>query len=389
MPRPDHVRLNLLAQLRRHIENCHAPGDKLPSQRELAVSYGGTASTIRRALGVLQKEGIVAAVPRVGWVRAPLAEKISENVVRAERKTLRVGLISRRRRLDWDNHDILRELMNEARRRGVEVVEVPNPRQSYPTRARARVELIQVPWNAFDVGMLVEIEDPITLGSPLLTGKRVLSVDQDSTMFGLNSIHFANWEAGVIAARYLYDMGHRRFSVTDEVNSEGRVCDPSWTARRLGFESTLSMLGGIIRPEWRIAVQRGGRPKPGYTFKRAIGAWAHLPADERPTALFAMSGFQMPSIIQAMRDHDLSTPEDMSIISVGWKMEERLMMGLELTMIYLSFEQLIRRTYEAAAEVARRPVLAPGSPPLNVVLPVTLVEGNSTRAQAVKPNEYA
>jgi DNA-binding transcriptional regulator YhcF (GntR family) len=389
MGRPDHLRFGLLGQLRRQIENSQKPGDKLPSQRELALSYGGTPSTVRRALEVLQKEGLVTVVPRVGWVRTPLGEKTSENVVRVERKAFRVGMISRRRRLDWDNHDILRELLNEGRRRGIEVVEVPNPRQSYPTRSRARVELVQVPWNTFDVGLLVEIEDPVTLTSPMLTGKRVLSVDQDSTAYGLNSISFANWECGTIAARYLYELGHRRFSVTDEVNSEGRICDPSWTARRLGFESTLSTLGGIIRPEWRIAVQRGGRAKPGYTIKRAIGAWAHLPADERPTALFAMSGFQMSQIIQGMRDHQLRIPEDMSIVFVAWKMAERSMMGLELTTTYLSFEQLIRRTYEAAAEIARQPVVRPGGHPLNVILPVKLVEGNSTRPQPVKFNEYA
>jgi len=43
-----------------------APGDRLPSIRELAVQYGVKAGTVRDALLTAQARGLVKILPRVG-----------------------------------------------------------------------------------------------------------------------------------------------------------------------------------------------------------------------------------------------------------------------------------------------------------------------------------
>lgn len=40
---------------------------RLPSEAALSVELGVTRTTLRRALGVLKKDGIVIATPGLGW----------------------------------------------------------------------------------------------------------------------------------------------------------------------------------------------------------------------------------------------------------------------------------------------------------------------------------
>lgn len=48
------------------------PGDQLPTEQELSTQYGVTRVTVRRALDVLKREGLIDAVPRRGTrVRQP------------------------------------------------------------------------------------------------------------------------------------------------------------------------------------------------------------------------------------------------------------------------------------------------------------------------------
>jgi DNA-binding GntR family transcriptional regulator len=66
----DHRFQNVLDLLRRQIDSSFAPGERLPSKRELASMHGVGARTVERALKVLAAEGCVKVMPRVGSVRA-------------------------------------------------------------------------------------------------------------------------------------------------------------------------------------------------------------------------------------------------------------------------------------------------------------------------------
>ena len=60
----------LVDELQRQVSDSFAPGERLPSRRELAAMYGVGATTIDRALKSLSKTGLVHPATRVGWFRA-------------------------------------------------------------------------------------------------------------------------------------------------------------------------------------------------------------------------------------------------------------------------------------------------------------------------------
>ena len=55
-----HEYLVIAEQLRQRIETCElGPGDRLPSEREMVQDFNVARMTVRRALGLLQEEGLV------------------------------------------------------------------------------------------------------------------------------------------------------------------------------------------------------------------------------------------------------------------------------------------------------------------------------------------
>lgn len=61
----------IAADLRRRIaEGELAPGDRVPSTRQVAAQWGVALATATRALAELRREGLVRAEPRVGTVVA-------------------------------------------------------------------------------------------------------------------------------------------------------------------------------------------------------------------------------------------------------------------------------------------------------------------------------
>ncbi|HYF49782.1 MAG TPA: GntR family transcriptional regulator, partial [Planctomycetota bacterium] len=186
MPRPNVVFNALLTRLRQQIRLCVHTGQPLPSQRSLADMHACGQASVHRALKVLAKEGLVRSRPSQAWVRRAARES------RLTAAGLRVGLITRRARHTWEQYPIYAAILKEGARRGVEVVEVPYNLSQRFTPRRSRVDLQQVPWNTFDVALLVETEDSATLSDPLLRRHRVIAVDHDATVYGIDSVIFNN-----------------------------------------------------------------------------------------------------------------------------------------------------------------------------------------------------
>ena len=368
----------LVNELERQVNASFAPGERLPSRRDLAAMYGVGATTIDRALKSLSKKDLVRPAMRVGWFRTPEAPAANESS--CPRRTLRVGILSRYTREEWDGGGIYRALFAEAHRRGVSIVEVPNAHRKRPTPGRSRIQLSRVPWNDFDVALLVDAEDTIVHDASALTQHTVLCVDYDATRLGLDSVAIDDNQVGAIAARHLCELGHQRFAVTEDLNDPGFACDPNITARRMGFEWTIGQLGGTIMPDWRLLVQRRcWKIKRVDYIAAGVARWAAAPLNERPTALFATTA-GLDSLVRELARHEIRVPADFSIVTVSPDGQEPQINGIRMTRVTLKVSNLASRTLDAAAALAaERAGPGPASrQPKLALAPSLLIPGQST-----------
>ena len=378
MARPDLLYQSLLDTLRQQFIASFTPGEMLPSQRALALMHGVGQATVNRALHTLAREGMVKARPRLGWVRGGLYA--AKGTKRATQRGLRVAIITRRGLAELELYTIYGAIREEAKRRGIELVFATNPREHHPTPGRNRLELSLVAWNTFDVGMLVEVEDAQTLSDPLLKQRPVIAMDLDATEFGIESVTFDDYGAGRLAARHLFELGHRRFAVTDEINDPGWPAEITWTARRHGFEAEAGRLGGCVWPQWRIPSARSRRSLNMSAMTQAIAAsWAAMPAGERPTALFAVDQFVLDTLIPDLAKNNLHVPRDLSVMTVDWSDPVTVQHGMQYTCVQVDLAALVRRALDVAADAAQRK-MRPEGPPKHHTAPVLLRPGDTTTA---------
>jgi DNA-binding transcriptional regulator YhcF (GntR family) len=376
LPRPNHTFSQVLTELRKLIVSSIQPGEALPSVRQLARTYGVAPDTIHRATKLLAKEKVVRIRSRIGCIRTPDADATRSKKSRSE--PFRLGIISRRNEQEWQQSDMYERVFNEAERRKITVVRVPNPRRGRTTPGRSRAELMRVPWNSFDVGMLFEIEDAQTLSDPLLKRRNVLAVDQDATAYGLDSVSYNDWQAGQLAARHLFELGHRRFAVSDETNDPEWPIDSAWTQRRLGFEAELARLGGIIRPTWRVEMPRYRRSFDAHgTYHRQIAEWAAAGRMQQPTALFSFGNWRLNDFFEALNAASCRVPRDMSVVTVCASHEKVVVGGLHLTHVSVNLTTLVSRAFDAAEQLAATGRRSNAEPRLFSV-PVLLAPAEST-----------
>ncbi|MBB6373241.1 GntR family transcriptional regulator [Pseudonocardia eucalypti] len=85
----------LAAELRDAIERGqYPPGDTLPKQTELAASHGVHLNTVRKAVGVLEAEGLVTAVRRKGTVVRPRPRLKRLGIDRYAKSKWKFGLVA-------------------------------------------------------------------------------------------------------------------------------------------------------------------------------------------------------------------------------------------------------------------------------------------------------
>lgn len=63
-PTPRYVQI---ANLLRAEIACGQPGDRLPSEPTLVQRYGVARATVGKAYALLKEEGLVVAIPGIGW----------------------------------------------------------------------------------------------------------------------------------------------------------------------------------------------------------------------------------------------------------------------------------------------------------------------------------
>lgn len=377
MARPRDISPRLARQLEELLAHSYLPGEPIPSLRALADMYGVGRMTVQRVLVVLAERDLVRGHASGGWVRGGVSVR---PVSRAAATGTRVGLITSLSGPGWEASAAGQAIRAEAGKRKLAVIEVLNPRHRRLTPASYRIDARRVPWNAFDVGLLVHVEDPATLAQKLFRRRKVVVMDRDARAFGLDGVAYDNAAAGRLAAQHLLDLGHRRFAVLDEVNPPGYPASQPWLERRHGFESAVGVQGGCLRPEWRIAVSRAiTKTREFHSILTVLDFWARLKPQERPTALFCFDGHYVPRIVEELALRQMRVPRDLSLIYVTGAAHAPPKSGGRFSLVWVNQAALAGRGLDMAQRLAAEPARVDRAPWLFTIPPL-LVAGQSTAA---------
>ena len=134
-------------------------------------------------------------------------------------------------------------------------------------------------------------------------GIRFVVVDQDSaTTASVPTVGSNNWNGGLLAARHLLELGHRRIAMIS--GPEDVLCS---RARLAGFRFAHDEAGVPVDP----SLVRFGNfyIDGGYEHGTAL-----LDRPDRPTAVFAGSDLQALGVLKAARRLGLAMPGDLSVV---------------------------------------------------------------------------
>lgn len=128
-------------------------------------------------------------------------------------------------------------------------------------------------------------------------------LDTDSaTSASMPTVGSNNWNGGLLAARHLLSMGHRRIAVIS--GPQNVLCSQ---ARLAGFRSAHEEAGIPVDPD---LVRYGTfHIDAGYQYGLEL-----LDRSDRPTAIFAGSDLQAMGVLRAARRLGLSVPEHLSVV---------------------------------------------------------------------------
>ncbi|MFG1649411.1 LacI family DNA-binding transcriptional regulator [Micromonospora sp. NPDC049275] len=128
-------------------------------------------------------------------------------------------------------------------------------------------------------------------------------IDTDSaTSASVPTVGSNNWNGGLLAARHLLELGHRRNAVIS--GPPDVLCS---RARAAGFQHAHEEIGLTVDPE----LVRYGSFSAGAGHAHGLQL---LNRPDRPTAIFAGSDTQAMGVLRAARQCGLRVPEDLSVI---------------------------------------------------------------------------
>jgi LacI family transcriptional regulator len=155
------------------------------------------------------------------------------------------------------------------------------------------------------LGVLLVLCSPTVPQRQQLQRQRIplVVVDTDSaTSASVPTVGSNNWNGGLLAARHLLELGHRRIAIIS--GTRDVLCS---RARVAGFRFAHEEAGIAIDPD---LVRYG-------TFQVDAGyehATRLLNLADRPTAIFAGSDMQAVGVLRAARRFGLNVPADLSVI---------------------------------------------------------------------------
>ncbi len=287
----------VMESIRRAIEaGTITPGQKLPSESELMANFNVSRNAVRQAVNELIKSGLVESRHGVG----------SFCVRRSQRNSMMVGIVCLRvssyifpRIIDGCNralqsegyhlvvnesrYDLNQEssLLNSLRQQGVDgIIVTPVQYPGETTNAKALYELDR-------------------------QGTPVVLLDNEYPDCPLSSVVLDDIDAGMKAAKYLWERGHRHVGMLYSLNYRPKIL------RKDGVVRFLETKGVELNDDWLVGIE--GQTSPAHTYRQIRELFRGRVT--LPSAMVCSSDDEAIMFIHQARQHGIRVPEDVSIVS--------------------------------------------------------------------------
>ncbi|MFN4260022.1 MAG: GntR family transcriptional regulator [Gemmataceae bacterium] len=354
LDRPQDLKTQVEQVLREAILKRQFPGDRLPTEVELAEQLGVSRETVRRAAETLQREGLLIKYRRRGtFTRVPthlehplappstLIGYLQADYVVAEGEEAATRSVSGL---------MLQGTLDEVGHSGFEAVVRRAPHIQLGKVFQRLTEQVRLRGAIFaSFGEEKILRRAAGLGIPLVL------LDHDLHLPQINSVREDSFGGARLAVRHLADWGHRRIAFANWHRTE---LNP-W--RLMGYRQGLRDACRTRRRSWELEAE--------LTESGARQIVASLLAlHPMPTALLCFNNTLARLVIDELRRQGQRVPEDISVMGGGG--EE--MPGL--TCHQADWYQIGR----LAAQILLRAIADPDHAPEHLLVPHTLRQGATT-----------
>ena len=188
-------------------------------------------------------------------------------------------------------------------------------------------------------------------------------IDQSDAGLGKSSVDSTNWQGAYDATQYLIKLGHRRIGFITGLMDLMSAVD-----RLEGYRAALADYR--IAYDETLVVEGDFYMNAGYQAAKQL-----LNLDPRPTAIFASNDLSAFGAMEAVREHGLSIPQDISILGFD-DIPQASLTYPKLTTVRQPLAQMGR----VAVKLLMEQIENPDRTPHRVTLGTELIERDSCRA---------
>ncbi len=342
--------------LREAVSTRRFPDDRLPTEVELAEQLGVSRETVRRAAGVLMREGLLVKYRRKGTFLAPppmtLAVPDAPPCLGYLQASYGAGPTSEAAVCRAIDGLILQGAVDEAGRYGMPIL------VEHLLSSGAGDVVRHVGRGTRPAGLIfASCGNDKLIRRALGRGVPLVLVDHDLDSSGVSTVRDDSYEGARLAVGHLVRLGHRRIAIVHWRQAE---LNP-WRLR--GYRQGLRDAGLPRRQRWEIHVELNE------TGARAA-VRQFLAIAPRPTALYCFNNTLARLVRDELAGQGLRIPEDVGVMGAGGEDVP----GLSCTAI--DWHAMGR----AAVEVLRRHLIEKTRPPEHRLFPHTLKVGRTTAA---------
>lgn len=337
-------------------EGTYAYGAMLPSENQLCKRFNVERTTVRKALELLVKDGLVEKFPGVG--SRVVYNEASEDVRLANAGDAIAFFIlesktAHKKITEPYYSDLFYFLERECTVRGIQLIYSAVNEESDIKELLSKHKFMAAVFVTKMPRALIEQAKDFQI--PLLA--------VNDSHAGIPCIQHDYLSGSYQAMKYLYRMGHEKIGIIT-----GPMDFMANDEKLTGCYRAMHELGFQVRADWFV--------EGNWTYEGGCRAAQALLSDqsERPTAIFAFNDIMAVGAIRAIHDLKLSMPQDVSVIGFD-NMEQLRFSEPDLTTVDGNTAYLAKIIVDSAAKNA----FSQYDQGVRIVVPVHLVERATVR----------